>query len=91
MIGAIDRACRVAFRARAARASAVSAAVPARPRKPPSCFPRALLAANAAFVRAKIMPASSSATAIKPAKNFTSKIFFQKIFAHYLIICGGLR
>jgi hypothetical protein len=41
---------------------AVSAAVPARPRKPPSFFPRALLAANAAFVRAEIIPASSSVT-----------------------------
>ena len=49
MIGAIDRACWVAFSARAARALAVSAAVPARPRKPPSRVPRALLAANAAF------------------------------------------
>ena len=63
-MGAIDRACSVAFSVRAARALAVSVAVPGRPRKPPNLFPRALLAANAAFVRAEIMPASSSATAI---------------------------
>ena len=56
MMGAIDRACAVAFSVRAARALAVSSAVPARPRKPPSCVPRALLAARAAFVRAEIMP-----------------------------------
>jgi hypothetical protein len=43
---------------RAARALAVPAAVPARPRKPPSFFPRALLAAKAAFVRAEIIPSA---------------------------------
>ena len=63
IIGKMDCACSDAFSDRAARAFAVSADVPALPRKP-SFFPRALLAAKAAFVRAEIIPASSSATAI---------------------------
>ena len=51
MTGAMDCASSKAFRVRAARAFAVSAGVPSR--KQPIFFPRALLAAKAALVRAK--------------------------------------
>jgi hypothetical protein len=51
-----------AFVVCALRALAVSCAVPDRPRKPPSFWPRALAAASALRVRSPIMPASSSAT-----------------------------
>ena len=47
----------------ARRALAQSAAVPARPRKPPSRLPRALAAASAARVRSEIIFASCSAMA----------------------------
>ena len=62
MIGASDSAWPRAFVVCALRALAVSSAVPARPRKPPSFLPRALAAASALRVRSPIMPASSSAT-----------------------------
>ena len=48
---------------RACRALAQSAAVPGRPRKPPSRFPRALAAASAERVRSEINFASCSAMA----------------------------
>jgi len=61
--GARSTARRFALSIRAARARAQSVQVPARPRKPPSCLPRAFAAANAARVRSDIIRASFSATA----------------------------
>ena len=63
MTGARSAARDFAARDLARRALAQSAAVPARPRNPPSRLPRAFAAARAARVRSEIIFASCSAMA----------------------------